>query len=253
MCIRDRVMRKKDKKRLMIAGGAVSLIFLMTVVVVALVGGKEDTPSMEIPGLEEFGEEVVDFQTENVMINDQETVYWDIGRPGNTTDNVLVTGVQVLIVWSDDERAPSTRPLYTNTPDTFILSVIGVPVLGRSPSADGNNTNGTVEGGELRISSTSQMGSTRVTLECMNNPILLEQKGNGTGTDFEWDPAGNSEPGNTGLFINVTCMAGHIESSRPALLRYTDQGDEITMSIALSYKIVPDEVLESWLSTNSRS
>jgi hypothetical protein len=245
-------MRKKDKKKVMIGGGAVSLLFLITVIVVAFVGGKEEAPSIDIPGLEEYGEEVEDLLAENVMINDQETVYWDIGRPGNSTDIILVTGVQVLIAWSDDERAPSTRPFYMNTPDTFILSVVGVPVLNRGDAPDGNTTNAT-EDDSIRMSSTSQMGTTRVTLDILNNPILLESEGNETGTEFEWDPAGKTEPGRTGLFINVTCIAGHIESTRPALLRYNDPGDEITMSISLSYKAVPQEVFDFWLKSNSRS
>ncbi len=245
-------LRKKDKKKLMIGGAAVSSLFLITLVIVALVGGKEEAPSMKLPGLEEYGETTTPFVCDGRMINDGETVYWDIGRPGNSTDLILVTGVQVLIAWSDDETPPATRPLYSNTPDTFILSAIGVPLLWKDDSADGNNTNVTEEK-VIRISSTSQMGTTRVSLDIMNNPILLERDGNETSDEWLWNPEGSSQPGRTGFYINVTCIAGHIESSRPALLRYNDPGDEISMSVALSYKAVPKEIVDSWVANNSRS
>lgn len=245
-------MRKKDKKRLMIGAGSVSLLFIITLVIVAIVGGKEEAPSMEIAGLEEYGEETKDLLTENIMVEDGQTKYWSIGRPGNTTDLVLVTGVQVLIAWSDDERAPATRPFYTNTPDTFTLSIIGEPLLDKGISTGGNNTNDTSTS-TVRQSSTSQMGTTRVILEILNNPILLEREGNESGENWQWNPEGGAEPGNTGLFINVTCIAGDIISSRPALLSYNDPGDEISMSVAVSYKIVPEEVVINWLEKNSRS
>jgi hypothetical protein len=245
-------LKRRDKKRIMIASGAASLLFLTTIVVVAIVGGKDDSPTIDLPGLEEYGEETIPLQAENIMVEDGQTMYWDIGRPGNSTDIILVTGIQVLIAWSDDEMAPATRPLYTNTPDTFILSAIGVPLLSRDNTTAGNNTNQTTED-VVRISSTSQMGTTRVALNILNNPILLSRSGNDTGTEWEWDPAGAAEPGNTGLFINITCIAGHIESSRPALLRYTDPGDEVTISISLSFKSVPDEVVQYWLKNNKRA
>ncbi len=245
-------LRKKDKKKLMIGGAAVSSLFLITLVIVALVGGKEEAPSMKAPGLEEYGETTTTFVCEGRMVGDGETVYWNIGRPGNSTDLILVTGVQVLIAWSDDEAPPVSRPLYSNTPDTFILSAIGIPLLWRNDPAGGNNTNGTEEK-VVRVSSTSQMGTTRVSLDIMNNPILLEREGNETGDEWQWDPEGASQPGRTGLYINVTCIAGHIESNRPALLRYNDPGDEISMSIALSYKAVPKEIVDSWLENNYRS
>jgi hypothetical protein len=236
----------------MIGAGSVSLLFVITLAIMAIVGGKEEAPSMEIAGLEEYGEETRDLLTENIMVEDGQTKYWNIGRPGNTTDIILVTGVQVLIAWSDDERAPVTRPFYTNTPDTFTLSIIGEPLLDKGLSSGENSTNQTSTS-TIRQSSTSQMGTTRVILEILNNPILLEREGNETGDDWQWNPEGEAEPGNTGLFINVTCIAGDIVSSRPALLRYTDPGDEISMSVAVSYKVVPEEVVTNWLESNSRS
>jgi hypothetical protein len=246
-------MKRKDKKKFMIVGGLIGIVILVSMISVAILSGKGEPPEEKYPGLEEYVETQEEFDAVNVMIGDEQTVYWDIGRPSNGTDVILVTGVQILITWTDDENPPALRPFYTNTPDTFILSVQGVPLLKRGDSSDGNQTNST--GDVIRSSSTSNMGSTRVNLDILNNPILLSNTDNSSGnaTAWQWDPAGSSEHGNTGLFINITCVAGHIESSRPALLRYNDPGDQVTMNVKVFFKSIPEEVLNSWLEQNSRS
>lgn len=243
-------MKRKDKKKIIIISSVVSAIFMVTILTIALVGGKEDAPEVEVPGIEEYAEETVEFGFENKMIGDLETVYWDIGSASNSTDAVIVTGIQILIAWSDDESAPTLRPLYTNTPDEFYLTVEGIPVLQGSTTTSNMTENRTI-----RVSSHSDMGSARVNFNILDNPILLSSQNltvdNKTG--LEWDPVGTDGPGNTGLFINVTCIAGHIEPSRQHILRYTDQGDQITMSVSLSFKTVPMEILESWIKSNTRS
>lgn len=239
---------------MILIGSAVSFIILTAMITVAIVGGKNEAPDTKVPGLEEYGEEIVDFTSENVMVGDGETVFWNVGRPVNSTDIILVTGVQVLISWSDDEQPPLFRPLYSNTPDVFTLSVEGVPAISRGSSSSGNNTTST--GGVIRSSSASEMGSTRVNLNIMDNPIILGTFGNqsnSTDGGWYWEPSGSSEPADTGLFINVSCTAGDIKSSRPALLMYNDPGDQIDMAVTISFKTVPQEVLDHWLQQNSRS
>ncbi len=244
-------MKRKDKKKVIIISSIVSAIFMITVLTVALVGGKEDAPEVEVPGIEEYAEETIEFGFENRMIEDAQTVYWDIGAPTNSTDAIIVTGIQILITWSDDESTPAGRFLYENTPDQFFLTVEGIPLLQGSTTTTENMT----ENRTIRVSSHSDMGSTRVNFNILDNPILLSSQNltvdNKTG--LEWDPAGKDSQGNTGLFINVSCVAGHIEARRPALLRYTDQGDQIMMSVTLSYKTIPPDILESWIKSNSRS
>ena len=244
-------MKRKDKKMIIIISSIVSVVFMITVLTIALVGGKEDAPEDKPPGIEEYAEETVDLIVENIMIDNEQTVYWDIGAPSNSSDAVLVTGIQVLIAWTDDEPVPPGRFFYENKPDEFYLSVEGIPLLQGTTSASSNTTGNRT----IRVSANSNMGSTRVNFDILDNPILLgyqNSTANGT-SGFEWDPNGKDRPGNTGLFINVTCIAGQIESKRPALLIYTDFGDEITMSVKLSYKSVPMDVLESWIKSNTRS
>jgi hypothetical protein len=244
-------MKRKDKKKVIIISSIVSAIFMVTVLTIALVGGKEDAPVVEVPGIEEYAEETVEFGFENRMIEDQQTVYWDIGAPSNSTDAVIVTGIQILITWSDDEPTPAGRVLYENEPDEFFLSVEGIPLLQGSTTTTENLT----QNRTIRVASNSDMGSARVNFNILDNPILLSSQNltvdNKTG--LEWDPAGKDGPGNTGLFINVSCIAGHIEARRPALLRYTDQGDQIMMSVALSFKTIPHDILENWVESNTRS
>jgi hypothetical protein len=124
-------------------------------------------------------------------------------------------------------------------PDTMTLDVVAAPYL-QSIQTEGNDSaNSTVT-----TSANSDTGSIGVDLSLLSNPILLEA---GTDENVSFDPAGTSESGNTGLYIAVSCMAGHIEASRPAMLRYTDRGDEITISVLITIKIVPTEVFEHWV------
>lgn len=244
-------MKRKDKKLIIIIGSIVSVIFLVTTLTIAIVGGKEEAPEPQIPGIEEYAEESVEFGFENRMIEDEQTVYWNIGAPSNSTEAIVVTGIQILIAWSDDEPTPIGRFMYENQPDEFYLTVEGIPVLQGTTSTTENMTNNRT----VRVSSNSNMGSTRVNFNILDNPIHLGSQNmtvdNKTG--LEWDPAGTESPGNTGLYINVTCIAGDIEANRPALLRYTDQGDQITMSIFLNFKRIPYDILENWIEKSTRS
>ena len=248
-------MKRRDKKKIMIMAGAISIIFLITVLSINVFRGKSEIDEEKTPGLEEFGEDYFDLRVDNVMVEDEQTLYWDIAFSSNSTDIIVITGVQILMIWSDDESPPAFRPTYDNTPDTFILSIEGIPLLGAgNGGADDNSTNVTTTD-TVRTSSTSNMGSTRVTLDAMNNPILMKTTGNGSSnsTVTEWKQEGSTEPGNTGLFINVTCIAGDIVSNRPALLMYNDLGDEVTMTIKVFYKSIPQNVLDNWIELNSRS
>ncbi len=248
-------MKRRDKKKIMIIGGAVSLVLLITMASVAIFSGKSELEEEKIPGLEEFGEDFFDLSVVNVMVEDEQTLYWDISVPSNSTDIIVITGVQILMTWSDDENPPAFRPTYANTPDTFILSVEGIPLLGNGGGGEGDNSTNVTTTGVIRIASISNMGNTRVNLDALNNPILLKTTGNGssnTTAQSEWEE-GASEPGDTGLFINVTCIAGDIVSNRPALLMYTDNGDEVTMTIKVFYKSIPQEVLDNWIELNSRA
>ena len=58
--------------------------------------------------------------------------------------------------------------------------------------------------------------------------------------------ASEQPPANSSFYISVFCEPGHIESSRPALLRYTDTGDEITINVSMKYRSVPEDVYNYW-------
>lgn len=241
-------MKRKDKKKIMIIGGSVSAIILIIMLSFSIFAPENEVPDEKLPGIEEYAEETIDLaQVEDVMVTEDEVIYWNIGRPENGTDIILVTEVQVIISWSDDESAPALRPLYDNKPDTFYLTIEGIPLLTSGISNDGNETN-TTTGKVASVTSTSNMGSTRATLDILNNPILVgPMEGGSNGTAWGWDPQGSTEKGNTGLYINITCVPGDIEASRPALLLYNDLGDEVTMNVKISYKTVPEEIVNSWL------
>jgi hypothetical protein len=173
------------------------------------------------------------------MVHDEETVYWPIYGPSNSTDVILVTGIQVLITWSDDEEPPAIRPMYQNTPDTMTLDIVASPYL-QSLQSGANDT----ENSTITKSSNSDAGSTRVDLDMKSSPLLLES---GSDDNVSFDPSGSSEHGNTGLYIGVSCIAGNIEASRLAMLMYTDSGDEISLDVTISFKSVPTEVFDAWV------
>jgi hypothetical protein len=227
-------------KTITIFGTILLVAILSGVLLIFMMGGGEPSFSQELPTMDEAPTETFSFNpNEEIMIEDESTVYWPISGPSNSTDVILVTGVQVFIAWADDENPPASRPLYQNMPDTMTLDVVASPYL-ESVRSDGNDTaNSTVV-----KSASSDTGSTRVDLNMMSNPLLLEA---GSGENISFEPAGSSDPGNTGLYIAVSCMAGHIEATRPAMLRYTDRGDEIIISVQIMVKIVPTEVFENWV------
>jgi hypothetical protein len=227
-------------KTISIIGAVLILAILSGTLLIFMMGGGEPSFSKELPTMDEAPTETLNFNpTEEIMIEDGGTTYWPISGPSNSTDVILVTGIQVRIAWSDDENPPASRPLYRNMPDTMTVDVVATPYL-QSIQTEGNDSaNSTVT-----TSANSDTGSIGVDLSLLSNPILLEA---GTDENVSFDPAGTSESGNTGLYIAVSCMAGHIEASRPAMLRYTDRGDEITISVLITIKIVPTEVFEHWV------
>jgi hypothetical protein len=212
----------------------------MGTLLIFMMGGGEPGSSEELRTMDEFTVETINFETSGeVMVNDEETVYWPIHGPSNSTEVILVTGIQVLLTWSDDEQPPASRPMYQNTPDTMTLDVVASPYLQSLDSGANGTENSTVS-----KSSNADTGTTRVDLDMKSSPVLLE-----TGSDgnVSFDPAGSSEHGSTGLYIGVTCLAGNIEASRPAVLMYTDRGDEVSLDVTISLKRVPQEVFEAWV------
>jgi hypothetical protein len=232
-------------KTISIIGAVLVVAILLGTVVIFMMGGGEPSFTEDLPTMDEAPTETFNFDpTEEVMVEDEGTVYWPISGPVNSTDVVLVTGIQVRIAWSDDENPPASRPLYQNMPDTMTLDVVAAPYLS-SVKGDGNDTaNSTVV-----KSSRSDTGSTRVDLDMKSNPILLDS---GSNENLSFDPAGSSEPGNSGLYVAVSCIAGHIEASRPAMLRYTDRGDEVSLTISVTVRIVPTEVFEQWVAEQTQ-
>ncbi len=180
------------------------------------------------------------------MVADGGTVYWPIFGPSNSTSVILVTGIQVHITWSDDEQPPAFRPTYQNMPDTMNLGVSAIPFL----SSFDESENSTDPNSTLTQYSSSDAGNARIDLNMGSDPTLLKE---GNNENISFDPLGASEPGNTGLYISVECTAGHLESSRPALLRYTDRGDEVSLTISITIKRVPVETFEIWVEQQTRS
>jgi hypothetical protein len=233
-------------KTISIIGVILVVAILSGTLVVFMMGGGEPSFSQELPSMDEAPTETYNFDpTDEIMIEDGNTMYWPVSGPSNSTDVILVTGIQVRVVWSDDENPPATRPMYQNMPDTMTLDVVAKPFLS-SIRTDENNT----EDSNATKSSESDAGSTRADLDMKSNPILLEA---GTDENVSFDPSGSSDPGNTGLFVAVTCTAGHIEATRPAMLRYTDRGDEVSLTVSITVKTVPTEVFELWVEEQSRS
>jgi hypothetical protein len=238
--VEDPIM--KGKVIGIIGGVAVSLILLVTVVVFAM-GNDGPTFKKEIPTMEEIPEETIHLDpTPEVMVGDQNTVYWPILGPSNSTEIILVTGVQVHLTWSDDESAPALRPMYQNMPDTMTLQAVAVPLIG----SGGDNSS--AENGTLTMTGRSDTGSTRIDMDLASTPVMLEE---GTDTNISFNPDGAGDPGNSGLYLSVSCEAGDLEASRPALLLYNDMGDEVTLTISVTIKRIPAVTFEQWYETQN--
>ncbi|MGA1820161.1 MAG: hypothetical protein ACMUHU_04035 [Thermoplasmatota archaeon] len=229
-----------------IIGAVLAVVILLIVGVTLLMGGGESGAAKQVMSMDEIVEETIDLDpTGEVMVVNEGTVYWPVQGPGNSTDVIMITGIQVLVSWSDDEQPPASRPFYENTPDQMSLDVVAVPFLVTLDSSGNSTANNTIV-----ASSRSDTGSTRIDLDLMSTPVVLSA---GDGDNASFDPAGSSEPGNTGLYISVSCIAGNIEATRPALLMYTDRGDEVTLTVSISFKRVPQEVFEAWVTEQSGS
>ncbi|MGA1793949.1 MAG: hypothetical protein ACMUHM_08365 [Thermoplasmatota archaeon] len=229
-----------------IIGAVLVVVLLLVVGLTFLMGGGGSGAAKEMISMDEIVEETIDLDpAEDIMVPDEGTVYWPVQGPANSTEVIMITGIQVLISWTDDEQPPASRPLYENTPDQMSLDVVAVPYLATIDPSGNSTANNTIT-----ASSNSDMGSTRIDLDLMSTPVVLTAGG---GENVSFDPAGASEPGNTGLYISVSCIAGHIEASRPALLRYTDRGDEVTITMSISFKRAPQEVFDAWLAEQTRT
>jgi hypothetical protein len=202
--------------------------------------------------MDEIPADTMNFEpTPEVMVPDEGEVFWPIFGPTNSTEVVMITGIKVHMTWSDDENPPLFRPFYQNLPDTMTLGVTGTPYLqsiesGGNTTDDENNT----AGGTVTKTSMSDSGTTRVDLDLRSTPIVL---GEGSDTNLSFDQAGTSDPGNSGLYISVSCIAGHIESTKPSAIRYLDQGDEVILTISITYKRVPSDVFEAWVEEQTHS
>lgn len=236
--------KQMNLKLLGITGGvALTAILLVTVIVIAMgeegPGFKEEPPTME-----EIPEETIHFDpTPEIMVEDQETVYWPIFGPSNSTEIILVTGVQAHLIWSDDESAPTLRPMYQNVPDTMTLKAVATPIIGSSSVDNSSNANGTIT-----ITGRSDTGNTRVDLDLASTPVVLVE---GAGSNISFSEEGASEPGTSGLYISVSCVAGDLEASRPALLLYNDMGDEVSLTISVTIKRVPVDTFDEWYRTQN--
>jgi hypothetical protein len=229
-----------------IIGAALIVAISLGTLLIFMMGGGEPGFAAELPSMEEAPTETYNFEpTAEVMVNDEGSVYWPIYGPSNSTEVVLVTGAQILLTWSDDENPPASRPMYQNMPDTMTLEVVGSPYL-QTLGSEGNNT----ENSTVSKTSMADTGTTRVDLDMKSSPVLLES---GTDENLSFDPSGSSDHGNTGLYISVSCMAGHIEASRPAMLRYTDRGDEVSITVSITVKRVPVEVFEQWVQEQTQT
>jgi len=223
-----------------IIGAVIAVIILLVVGLIFFMGGGESGEAKQMMTLDEITAETITLDpAENIMVLDEGTFYWPLMGPANSTEIIMITGLQVLVTWSDDEQPPSSRPFYENTPDEMTLEAVAVPFLSTIDSSDNSTANNT-----LMATSRSDTGSTRIDLDLMSTPVVLST---GSGENISYDPAGASEPGNTGLYISVSCIAGDIKATRPALLMYTDRGDEVTLEVSISFKRIPQNVFDSWV------
>jgi len=226
-------------KLLGITGGVVLTAILLVTVLVFAIGGEGPGLKEEPPTMEEIPEETIHFDpTPEIMVEDQNTVYWPIFGPSNSTEIILVTGVQAHLTWSDDESAPTLRPMYQNMPDTMTIQTVATPVIASGDGDNSSNANGTIT-----MTGRSDTGTTRIDLDLASTPVVLVE---GAGSNISFSEEGTSEPGASGLFISVSCMAGDLEASRPALLLYNDMGDEVSLTISVRIKRVPADTFDEW-------
>ncbi|MGA1822761.1 MAG: hypothetical protein ACMUIG_09555 [Thermoplasmatota archaeon] len=205
-----------------LAGGGI-LVFAMS--------GGEGGSGPEIPGISSFPEQRISFSIpdEGLMINDGSTVYFPIVPNG--TDVILLSNVQAGITWSDDEVPPAWRVTYQNEPDTMTMRVVVM-----SESGEENDT--------LEMESTSETGAVNIMFNMAQKNGVVKGEG---GANWSFPEAGETSlSGNATFYISVSCEAGMIRSTRPALLLYTDRGDEIGMDVEITYRQVPLEIYEYW-------
>lgn len=213
-----------------IVGVVVVLLAGGGIMAFALSGGEKES-AQDIPGIETYPEEKIEFLIPDpgVMINDGATVFFPITPHG--TGVALISNVNAGIGWSDDEVPPSWRLTYSNEPDTMSMSIV---IL--SDSGEANDT--------LEMDGESDTGNVNLIFSMAQQNGVV--KGDG-GANWTFSDTGSSElTGNASFYIAVSCTTGPITSSRPALLMYNDFGDEITMTVTITYKQIPLEVYEYW-------
>jgi len=230
----------RAKTAIFTAIGTVVLLLSAIAALLLLSGGDSGTVAEdEIPRIDQFEEKIHSYSTESeVMVGDGQTLYWPIFAPSNSSGVIVVTGVRGTLTWSDDENPPAYRPSYQNMPDTFRFTAVGVPMTNTE-----NMDNSTGNTSFVQQSSTSNSGSTGLSLVMTSNPAPLKA---GPSDNWTIPPEGISEPGDSGLFLSVECTAGDIRSSRPAMLYYNDQGDEVSMRLQIMYRVVPQEIFDHW-------
>jgi hypothetical protein len=234
------------KKTVAILGSVAIVVILVGVIMIVMMGGGEPSIKQDLPTMDEIPSETIHFEpTSEVMIPDEGEVFWPIHGPTNSTEVIMITGIQVHVTWSDDESAPARKPLYENMPDTMSIDIVAKPYL-QSLESDGNDTSN----GTMTSSSDAITGTVRIDMDLKASPVLLEE---GPDTNISFDPAGSADGGNTGLYIKISCLAGDIEKSMPALRVYPDRGDEVTMTVTITVKKVPVEVFEAWVEEQTQS
>jgi len=215
---------------IIIVGVVVVLAVSGGILAFALSGGDEKT-APDVPGMETFMEEtmILTIPDDGAMIDDGSTMYFPITPNG--TDVVMISNVNAGIGWSDDEVPPSWRLTYQNEPDTMEMSIVML-----SESGEANDT-------QIATGS-SDTGTVNLIFNMAQNNGIV--RGNG-GANWSIPETGDPEvTGNATFYISVGCTAGPIRSTRPAMLMYNDFGDEIGMTVTISYKQIPLEVYEYW-------
>ncbi len=227
------------KMMFIIIGAVIAILVIGTGSFLALSGGEEEERTVKYLRLDQYMEEMLSFSTDApVTVGDEETIYFPIEGIGNGTEVVLLTEVVAMAQWQDDEVPPAWRVTYQNEPDTMTLSIFGIPMnVAEGNQSDDNNT---AAPATVAISHT---GTVRAMRQMTQNPVVL----GGAGENITIDMAGGEDDGGTGAYVSVHCQAGMIESSRPAVLLYTDHGDEINLNIQIKFRLVPLEVYNYWL------
>ena len=227
------------KMMFIIIGAGIAVLVIGTGSFLALSGGEEEEKTVEYQRLDQYSEEMLSFSSDApVRIENEETLYFPIEGIGNGTDVILLTEVVALVTWADDEVPPAWRVTYQNQPDTMTLSIYGIPMN----VASGNQTDDNNTAAPSTVAQ-SETGTVRAMRQMTQNPVVLT----GPGENISVEMAGGTEEGGTGAYVSVKCDTGAIESSRPAVLLYNDNGDEINLNIQIKFRRVPLEIYNYWM------